>query len=266
MKLIKIPSSLGKLESSEGAELAPDVVVDELNNLYSNEAGFKIEFEVDSVQIIKSNIEETNKRIFDKISKIEENFIAIGGDHSISYSCINAFAQKHENVGLIIFDAHPDSMPRFSVPTHENFLRTLIEEGVIKASNVILVGIRNSDPEELRFIHENKVNIFPMKEIGFEGKESICDDIMSLAKNFDNLYLSIDIDAVDPAFAPGTGYAEVGGLTSREIIYFIQRIKLLKNLKAIDIVEINPKLDRDKLTVKLGAKLVNELIEKDKNK
>ena len=262
MKLIKIPSSLGKLESGDGAELAPDAVIDELKNLYSSEEGFKVRFEVDAVQVVKSNIDETNKNIFDKIFSAKDNFIAIGGDHSISYSCIKAFAQNHENVGLIIFDAHPDSMPRFSVPTHENFLRTFIEEGVIKASNVILVGIRNSDPEELRFIHEKKINIFPMKEIGFEGKESICDDIMSLAKNFDSLYLSIDIDAVDPAFAPGTGYAEVGGLTSRELIYFIQRIKLIKNLKAIDLVEINPKLDRDKLTVKLGAKIVNELVTK----
>ncbi len=262
MKLIKISSSLGKLESKEGAELAPDLVVDELNNLYSSENGLKVKFDVDAVQVVKSNIEETNKKIFDKIIKIEDDFIAIGGDHSISYSCIKAFAQNKENIGLIVFDAHPDMMPRFSVPTHENFLRTLIEDGFIDAQNVILVGIRNSDPEELRFIHENKVNVFPMKEIGFDSKESICDDIMAIAKNFDSLYLSIDIDAVDPSFAPGTGYAEVGGLTSRELIYFIQRIKLLKNLKAIDLVEINPKLDKDNMTVKLGAKIVNELLTK----
>ena len=76
------------------------------------------------------------------------------------------------------------------------------------------------------------------------------------------LYVSLDIDVVDPAFAPATGYKEPGGLTSREIIYLMQRINKIKNLRAVDIVEINQEKDKnfDNMTLKLGAKILAELI------
>ncbi|MEM4368887.1 MAG: arginase family protein, partial [Candidatus Woesearchaeota archaeon] len=77
-------------------------------------------------------------------------------------------------------------------------------------------------------------------------------------QTFDGLYVSIDIDVVDPAFAPGTGYPEPGGFSSRDLIYFLQRLRLLKNFMALDVVEINPLKDVQDLTVKLGAKLLVE--------
>ena len=98
-----------------------------------------------------------------------------------------------------------------------------------------------------------------MNLIAEEGKEAICDTIMAAAKNFDALYLSIDLDAVDAAFAPGLTYPEVGGLTSRELLYFLHRLKKLKNLKAADIVELNPDKDSNNITALLAAKLVVEL-------
>jgi len=82
---------------------------------------------------------------------------------------------------------------------------------------------------------------------------------METARGWGAFYLSIDIDVIDPAFAPGTGFREPGGLTSREMIYFIQRLKRLKNLKMTDITEVNPSKDSADLTVKLAAKLVKEL-------
>jgi len=82
---------------------------------------------------------------------------------------------------------------------------------------------------------------------------------MELSKGKE-LYVSIDIDVIDPAFAPGTGYCEPGGLSTRDFLYLIQRINKLKNLKAIDLVEINPDKDKENMTVKLGAKILSELI------
>ena len=89
--------------------------------------------------------------------------------------------------------------------------------------------------------------------------QDTCDTIMEFSDGKE-LYVSIDIDVVDPGFAPGTGYREPGGLSSRDFIYLVQRINKIKNLKGIDIVEINPEKDRDNLTVKLGAKILGELI------
>jgi arginase family enzyme len=177
----------------------------------------------------------------------------------MTYPCFKAFASNHDNPGMIIFDAHPDLMETTDPVNHENYLRALIEHDVIKSENIILVGIRNSDPDEIKFLKENKIKYFPMSVIAEEGKETVCDAVMAAAKKFDALYLSIDLDAVDAAFTPGVTYPEVAGLTSREFLYFLQRIKKLKNLKASDIVELNPDKDINNITALLGAKIVVEL-------
>ena len=80
--------------------------------------------------------------------------------------------------------------------------------------------------------------------------------------NKKQIYLSIDIDVLDPRFAPGVGYIEPGGMSSRQLLYFIQRLNLLKTLRVIDIVEINSEKDKkhDNMTVKIGAKLLAEFI------
>jgi hypothetical protein len=92
-----------------------------------------------------------------------------------------------------------------------------------------------------------------------EDVDNIADTILEFA-NQKEVYVSIDIDVVDPAFAPATGYPECGGLTSRQIIYLIQRINKIKKLRAIDIVEINSEKDKTGLTTKLGVKILSELL------
>jgi len=99
-----------------------------------------------------------------------------------------------------------------------------------------------------------------MKQIFEQGIKETSHFIMEQVRKFDPLYISIDIDVIDPAFAPGTGYLEPAGFSSREFIYFIQKLKLLKNLGAIDLTEINPDKDFNGLTVKLGAKIIAEFM------
>ena len=252
MIIIKIPVSAGWLKKTTGVEKGPDKIIKHLEDFWFSETGVLPVYSFDEVKA------PTQKTVFDKI-KSQKEFIALGGDHSMTYACFKAFASNHDNPGIIVFDAHPDLMPATDPVNHENYLRALIEQDVVKPKNVILVGIRNSDPDEIKFIKENKIKCFPMSVISEEGKESVCDAVMSAAKNFDALYLSMDLDAVDAAFAPGVTYPEVGGLTSRELIYFLHRLKKLKNLKAADIVELNPDKDINNITALLGAKLVVEL-------
>ena len=135
----------------------------------------------------------------------------------------------------------------------------MIEDNIVKKDNVILAGIRNWHKEEFKFLKENKIKFFDMKEISHENINEVSDSIMSVARKFNALYVSIDIDVIDPAFAPGTFYKEPCGMTSRELLYFLSRLKLLKNLKMFDIVEINPDKDFNDLTVRLGAKLLAAL-------
>ena len=258
MKLIKIPFSKGSLGKSEGCSKGPDKIAELTKEFWFSEDKALPMFDIEEINIDQNNLTLTHDNIFKKISEIKTNFIALGGDHSITYSCFKAFAQNFKNPGIIVFDAHPDLMPPNNLD-HETYLRKLIEDNIVKKENVILVALRNWDDEEYKYIKDNNIKVYPMKNISMEGINNICDALMSVAKDWDGLYLSIDIDAVDPSCAPGTGHIEPAGLTSRELIYLIHRIKLLKNLKAIDIVEVNPDKDINNMTSRLAAKLCVEL-------
>lgn len=252
MRIIKIPVSAGWLRKTAGVEKAPDRIVELLDNFWFSETGVLPVYSFDDVPV------PTQENIIRKIRE-EKEFIVLGGDHSLTYAVFKGFAANHKNPGIIVFDAHPDLMHITEPVNHENYLRALIEQGVVSAKNVILVGTRNSDPDEIKFLKDNKMKFFPMSEIAQEGKDAVCDAVMAAAKGFDALYISIDLDAVDAAFAPGLTYPEVGGLTSRELFYFLHRLKKLKNLKAADIVELNPDKDANDITGLLAAKIVVEL-------
>ncbi|NQV08621.1 arginase family protein [Candidatus Woesearchaeota archaeon] len=259
MKLIKIPFSGGTLNVPKGAEEAPDKIVEAMKSIYLDELGRKVKFNVERVQVNSTNIEETNENIYKHLQDNDDFPVVVGGDHSITYSCFRAFSKQFENPGIIIFDAHPDTENNFSPPSHEDFLKVLIEEKTLKPENVILVGIRNWHEKELSYLKEKKIRYFKMKDIFEEELNEVCDSIMYVAKNFGSLYISVDIDVLDPAFAPGTGYKEAGGMSTRELLYFIQRLKKLKNYKMADLVEVNPKIDVTDLTVKAAAKIITEL-------
>jgi len=114
--------------------------------------------------------------------------------------------------------------------------------------------------EERQFLDLNKIKYYEFGK--FEDNEFLCDSLMEFANGGDGVYVSFDIDVVDPAFAPSTGHLEPGGFSSREILYFAKRFALLKKLKAVDIVEIDCVKDKEKdnVTVKLGAGILREFV------
>ncbi|MFC1696941.1 arginase family protein [Nanoarchaeota archaeon] len=258
MKLIKIPFSAGGLGKADGSELAPDQIVEKLNELYLNEDGKQRNFEIQEINIDNHNVEQSHKNIQEQLPN--EKSIIIGGDHSITYSTFKAFVKNNPNAGLIIFDAHPDCENNFSPPSQEDFVKVLVEENILDPQKIIMIGIRNMHELELKFMHEKNIRTFSMKTISeLNSMQDMIDAVMETAKKWPSLYISIDIDAIDPVFAPGTGYNEPGGFTSRELITIIQRFKLLPNIGMIDLVEVNPKKDINNLTVKLAAKIIKEL-------
>ena len=98
-----------------------------------------------------------------------------------------------------------------------------------------------------------------MKQLLENGIEDTCDTVMENFRQFDELYISIDIDVLDPSVAPGTYYTEPNGLLLSQLLYFLRRLRLLKNIKKIDLVEVNPDIEKD-LTVKTAVKIITELI------
>jgi arginase family enzyme len=271
MFIVKVPGING-LGKTKGCEITGNEILKVLKEeVYSNEAGKPVEInklDLEEIHLDNSNLETTNKLIYKNAWEMFESkpkTIFLGGDHSISYSLIKSFLEYCKSVKkepcLIVFDAHPDCMPVTKgcekYPNHEEWLRALIEQG-FPAKDILLVGIRNSDIAESEFLKERSIRIVSMNQL-LENLEDTCEIIMEFSDKKD-LYLSLDIDVVDPAFAIGTGYREPGGLTSREFIYIVQRLNKIKNLRAVDLVEINPEKDENNLTVKLGAKILAELI------
>jgi arginase family enzyme len=262
--IIKVPGING-LNKTKGCEKAPNEILNSLKNIYSNESGKIINnLDLEEIHLDNSNLELSNNLIYKNALEIFEEqpkIIFLGGDHSISYSLTKAFLEHCKTLEkkscLIVFDAHPDLMSPMKEPTHEEWLRKVINKG-FPIENILLVGTRNFYKDELKFLKQNKIQIISMNQL-LDNLEDSCDIIMEFARGKE-LYVSIDIDVIDPAFAPGTGYCEPGGLSTREFLYIIQRINKIKNLRAVDIVEINPKKDFNNMTIKLGAKILGELI------
>ncbi|MBI2671443.1 arginase family protein [Candidatus Woesearchaeota archaeon] len=252
MEIVKVCTSQGSLGKNSGCEEAPEAILSELKKIEVNESGKKIEFKVSSAEINENNLDETNLNI-----ENTKGDVFLGGDHSITYPLFKSFAKEKKNAGLLIFDAHPDCALYVKTASHEDFVRKLVDDGFLKKENLVYAGLRRFSKVENDFLRG--IKCFNMKDL-FLNTENACDNIMEICRHFDELYLSIDIDVLDPGFAPGTGYLEPGGLSIRELIYFIKRLKFLKNLKRIDLVEVNPKKDINEMTVKLAAKILSELL------
>ncbi|MEK6758058.1 MAG: arginase family protein [Nanoarchaeota archaeon] len=266
--IVKIPGING-LEKTNGCEKAGNEIIKSLKEIYSNEEGKLIDvksLDLEEIHLDNKNLELSNKLIYKNSFEIFETkpkTIFLGGDHSVSYSVTRAFFDSCQNSGkepcLIVFDAHADCMPPVDrkFPTHEEWLSGLVLDG-FPSKNILLVGARNVDAVERDFLKKHKIKQISINQIE-EELQDITDVIMEFSSGKE-LYVSIDIDVIDPAFASATGYKEPGGMTSRQFLYIIQRINRIKNLRGIDIVEINPVSDKNKMTIKLGAKILGELI------
>lgn len=270
MLIVKVPGING-LGKTKGCENSGNAIINELKEISANEKGkiVNLDFlDLEEIHLDNSNAESSNELIYKnslEFFKTKPKTVFLGGDHSITYSTTKAFLDycksSEKKPCLIVFDAHSDCMEPVNknIPTHEEWLRAIIEFG-FPPENILLVGIRNSSFEETSFLKNKGIKTILMNQFT-EDLHETCDFIMEFS-NKKELYVSIDIDVIDPSFAPSTGYREPGGFTSREFLYLIQRINKIKNLKAIDIVEINEKIDRESnnLTVKLGAKILSELL------
>jgi arginase family enzyme len=261
MFIVKIPlvNGLGK---TKGCEKAGNAILKTLKEIYSNELGNSIDIkllDLEEIHVDNSNLELSNQLIYkNSLECFEEKpkTIFLGGDHSISFSTGKAFLDYCKKSGkepcLIIFDAHPDCMPvtkgSEDYPNHEEWLRDLIEYG-FPAKNILLVGVRNSDKQEIEFMKKNNIKTVSMNQLT-EDLDDTCEIIMEFS-NKKELYLSLDIDVVDP---------EPGGLSAREFLYILNRMNKIKNLKTIDLVEINPDKDKTGITIKLGAKILGEFL------
>ena len=176
--------------------------------------------------------------------------MVVGGDHSLEYPNVAAVADVYgkEKVGVIHFDAHYDAGETFlgHLISHGQPIRRLIEEGHVLGKNYIQVGLRGYWPGESGFqwMREHGFRYHTMAEIERDGFPAVMERVLAEANdNAEYLYVSLDIDVLDPAYAPGTGTPEPGGLTPRELFPLVRRLCAENNLVGFDLVEVNPLVD-----------------------
>lgn len=186
--------------------------------------------------------------------------VVLGGDHGTTLPVLRALAKRHGTMSLVHFDAHPDFWP--GVPErpyhHGTVFRRATEENLIDPNASVQIGIRGSISANL--IDEARAagfHLLTASEFAAQGVAATLADIRSRCKL--PLYVSLDIDSVDPAFAPGTGTPEVAGLTSREIVDLVRGLVGLP-LVGFDVVEVAPAYDSAEITALLAANLVYEFL------
>ena len=130
MQIFKIPLNAGALSKKKGLEKAPDKIVGFLKDFYLTEKGMLPLFDVKEIKVDNNNLEQSHAIIQKEIEKINNYSILIGGDHSLTYPAFKAFAKNNPGSGMIIFDAHPDLQEKYEPPTHEDYLRVLIEDAL----------------------------------------------------------------------------------------------------------------------------------------
>lgn len=194
--------------------------------------------------------------------------IVIGGDHSVEYPDVAGVADIYgkENVGVIHFDAHYDAASdgySGHLISHAQPIYRLIEEGHILGSNYIQVGLRGYWPGEdgFEWMRENNFRYHTMVEIERDGWPTVMERILAEANDGpEYLYVSFDIDVLDPAYAPGTGTPEPGGLTTREVFPLVRALCAENNLVGFELVELNPLVDPGYTTIMNANRLVQECL------
>jgi agmatinase len=193
--------------------------------------------------------------------------IILGGDHSITWPAASAVAQARApgSIGIVHFDAHADTANEDwgVLSGHGTPMRRLIESGAVKGSNFVQVGLRGywPPPQVFTWMRENGLRWHLMREIEERGAEAVIDDAIAEALDGpEAIYLSIDIDVLDPGMAPGTGTPEPGGLLTRELLRAIRRVVGRVELAAMDVVEVSPPYDHAEITAAAAHRCVLEAI------
>ena len=223
---------------------------------YNSFTEFGLDLEKDTVMVdlgdvdtsgdVETSFSRAELAVLDILNKEAVPFI-LGGDHSITYPVLKAFGKKYKRLDLLHFDAHPDLYDDLNGDrlSHACPMIRIMESGLVQ--NMVQVGIRAATRQQRENAVKYGVRMIEMLKV---------EEALSL--KFKNpLYISFDLDALDPAFAPGVSNREAGGLSTRQAITIIQNLKA--KIAGLDIVELNPSRDPSGITASVVFKLIKEV-------
>ena len=238
----KAPPLIRAAYHSDSANYFTESGIDLKNHVGIKDAGdLHLPSGREAMEVIESEIQQ--------LLSSNEKILSLGGDHSVTYPIVKAVSKKYGKLTILHLDAHPDLYDHFEGNkfSHACPFARIMEEGL--ASRLVQVGIRTMNAHQ-----REQANRFGVEVLEMKNWQSIYK-----IKVDGPVYISLDMDAVDPAFAPGVSHHEPGGFTSREVISILQSIK--GNVIGADLVEFNPTRDASGITAMLAAKLYKELLD-----
>lgn len=245
-----------------GSRFAPTHIREASQNIETY--SFRTNIDLEEVKIydlgdlnVVISLEETLRRleiVVAEIVKADKIPIVIGGEHTITAGTVNPLK---DNPAIMVFDAHLDFREEFMGTkfSHATFLKRLSDN--LGADKIILIGTRAACNEEIRSAKEKELYYITTHEVQ-NNKNKIIEKIKSRILNFGSVYISIDMDVLDPAYAPAVGNPEGLGLDSRDLIDIIYGA-CDKSIIGLDLVEVSPNYDNGATAI-LSAKIISEII------
>jgi agmatinase len=227
--------------------------------------------DIGDVYVVPGQVELSLDRITDTVENVTKAGkipIVLGGDHTITFANATGVARVHGfgDVALVHFDAHADTgeMQNGQLYGHGTPMRRLVESGAVPGHRFVQIGLRGywPEPDVMAWMREQRMRSYLMNEIEDRGLKTVVDEAVtySLEGGAKGVFLSIDIDVVDPGFAPGTGTPEPGGLTSRQLLDTVRRLSKELNIIGADVVEVSPPYDSAEITSYLANRVVLEIL------
>jgi len=243
-----------------GCRFGPDAIRDAFNNIEIFQPEFGIDLETVNISdlgntkttVVATEMLQMVENIISELKKQNKQVIILGGEHLITLGSFTCFPK---DTGYVVFDAHYDLRDQYAdiKLSHAAYLRRIVEKR--GSENIVHIGARAFVKEELTFLKEHNIATVSDKDIrNGDGIKSLKD----ITSTFDSLYLSIDLDVLDPAFAPGVGNPEAVGISSRELYDLITTLQN-KKIVAADIVEFNPTYDNGS-TATIAAKMLSTIV------
>jgi len=228
--------------------------------------------DVGDVMMPPGYVEESLDRIAAVVERVAQAGVVpiiLGGDHSVTFANASGVAAVRGDgtFALVHFDAHADTGETHygMLHGHGTPMRRLIESGTVPGHRFVQIGLRGywPPPHVLAWMQDQQMRTFPMRDIVDRGLETVVDEAVALASDgADGVFISIDIDVVDPSAAPATGTPEPGGLTARQLLDTVNRLGRELDIIGADIVEVSPIYDGPgEITARLANRVVLELLD-----
>ena len=256
------PRAIREAQYASGSIHSLQLDVDPYDHLTVVDAG--------DAHITPAWIERSHAMIYRKVREVAGTGaipIILGGDHSITWPAATAIAElrRPRSIGILHFDAHADTASESYgvLASHGTPMRRLIESGAVAGRNFVQVGLRGYWPPQETFdwMQAQGLRWHFMREIEERGAEAVIADAIAEALDGpDAIYVSLDIDVIDPGMAPGTGTPEPGGMLTREVLRAVRQIVGAVELAGMDIVEVSPPYDQSETTAMAANRAALEAI------